>query len=413
MSQQPETRATATPMPTWFPALMLVLVQVANGAWYMPQLNFFPVYLQVNLGLGSLAVSAIVAGGLLGGMLFALLGGAVAARVTSKWTLVAGLLLAAAGTCAFLVRNPVLVAVLWFVGGAGLALITVGGGSYLTRVSARGSLGILAAFYVVSMTVGGVFGNLLSGVVVDTRGFAVFGLVEIAIIGATMLFASLLLPQLETRSREDGSGRLPIAGALPLLRLPTMRWLVGLRGLPTIFYGMLTVLVPLLLRSQSGSTMLVAFYGTTQLVVASLAQLVAGRSADRWGAARPTAVAYSFLILGGVGLAIFSQQPAGLFAFGVVAVASAWALSTLMFVWVSDGLPKSEHPAALGLLHAVWSLSMITGSLVGGWLARLGPGLPFLLGAALNAACPMLVLAYYRRLAVSGPERRTEGAAPM
>ena len=195
-----------------------------------------------------------------------------------------------------------------------------------------------------------------------------------------------------------------------MLRQPTARALVTLRGLPTVFYGMLTVLVPLLLRNQSGSTALVAAYGTTQLIVASLAQMVAGRSADRWGAARPTVVAYSCLIAGGLGLAVFSRQPAGLFAFGVFAVASAWALSTLMFVWVSDGLAKSEHPAALGLLHSVWSLSMILGSLIGGALVRVGTGLPFLFGAALNAACPLLILAYYRRIGSARPGAQPQGA---
>ena len=38
-------------------------------------------------------------------------------------------------------------AALWFIGGAGLASITVGGASYLTRLSLRGTLGMLAAIY--------------------------------------------------------------------------------------------------------------------------------------------------------------------------------------------------------------------------------------------------------------------------
>ena len=395
-----------------WPAAALILVQVANGAWYMPQLNFFPIYLQDQLGLGALAISAIVAGGLAGGMIFALAGGAVAAALTSKWTLVAGLAVAAVGTCAFLLRPPLVVAALWFFGGAGLALVTVGGGSYLTQLAGRGALGILSAFYLFSMTAGGAVGNPIAGAVIGRRGFFAFGLFEIALIAVTAGFAALFLRQFEARAPRRPGAALALPGALGMARQPTMAALIALRGLPTIFYGMLTVLAPLLLRNESGGTALVAAYGTTQLVVASLGQMAAGRAADRWGAARPTALAYTGLIAGGIGLALFSTEAAGVFAFGVLAVASAWALSTLMYVWVSDGLPKTEHPAALGLLHSVWSLSMIVGSLVGGWLVRVGPGLPFLLGAALNAACPALIFAYYRRLATLRSRPAADGPAP-
>jgi len=68
-----------------------------------------------------------------------------------------------------------------------------------------------------------------------------------------------------------------------------------------------------------------------------------------------------------------------------------------MYVWVADGVPKAEHPATFGLLHAVWSLSMITGSVLGGWLVVSTPWLPFLLAGLLNAGSLLLTFAYYRR----------------
>ena len=87
----------------------------------------------------------------------------------------------------------------------------------------------------------------------------------------------------------------------------------------------------------------------------------------------------------------------GLFIFGVLGVAAAWSLSTLMYVWVADGVPKAEHASSFGLLHAVWSLSMITGSLLGGTLVRTFPGLPFLIAGLLNVGSLFLALAYYAR----------------
>ncbi len=124
----------------WWPAVLLVLVQTLNGMWYMPQLSFFPVYLQ-ELGLPPAMIGGIVAGGQLAGMAVALLGGWVTGLLGSKWVLVVGLALSGLASLAFQVHAPWLVALLWFIGGAGLALITVGGASYLTRVGLRGNAG--------------------------------------------------------------------------------------------------------------------------------------------------------------------------------------------------------------------------------------------------------------------------------
>lgn len=71
-------------------------------------------------------------------------------------------------------------------------------------------------------------------------------------------------------------------------------------------------------------------------------------------------------------------------------------------------LPKDEHPATFGLLHAVWSLCMIGGSLVGGWLVRLAPGLPFLLMGLINLGACLLVIVYYRRQAAEAAAQVTQ-----
>ena len=127
----------------WWPAILLVLVQTVNGMWYMPQLSFFPVYLQEQLGLTPVVIGSVVAGAQVAGMVTALLGGWVTGMLGSKWVLVCGLALSGVGSLVFQIHVAWLVAMLWFIGGAGLALITVGGASYLTRLSLRGALGCL------------------------------------------------------------------------------------------------------------------------------------------------------------------------------------------------------------------------------------------------------------------------------
>jgi MFS transporter, DHA1 family, multidrug resistance protein len=172
----------------WWPAVLLILVQTLNGMWYMPQLSFFPVYLQ-ELGLPPAAIGGMVAGGQLAGMAVALLGGWVTGLLGSKWVLVCGLALSAVASLAFQIHTLWLVAALWFIGGAGLALITVGGASYLTRVSLRGTLGVLAAIYALSMTVGGAIGTPIAGVIIERRGFSAFGWTETALIVTAALLA--------------------------------------------------------------------------------------------------------------------------------------------------------------------------------------------------------------------------------
>jgi MFS family permease len=386
----------------WFPAVLLICVQILSGMRDMPQLSFFLIYLQEQVHLSTVAISSVVAGAQIAGMLTALLGGAIAARLGSKWVLACGLTCSGLSSLALQVPLlPALVPVLWLFSGAGTALSAVGGASYLTRAGGRGELGVLAAFYVLSVTIGGAVGNPIAGMIIERYGFTAFSWFAIALSTGAVLIVALVMPNLS----QDGPAQ-PVSlgstwrGILATARQTNVQFVVGLRSLPTIFYGMLTVFIPLLLNDLTGSKVLVAAYGTTTLIVASSAQLLAGRSADRWGARRPTLVAYALIILSGIGLAVTAGTVWGLFVFGVLGNTAAWSLATLMYVWINDGVPKAEHPPTFGLLHAVWSISMITGSVVGGWFITALPGLPFLLGGLLNVGALVLILNYYKRASV-------------
>ena len=72
-------------------AVLLIFVQMATGMRDMPQMAFFLIYLQEKLGLAPEAISSIVAGAQIAGMVTGMLGGTIAARLGSKWVLVAGL----------------------------------------------------------------------------------------------------------------------------------------------------------------------------------------------------------------------------------------------------------------------------------------------------------------------------------
>ena len=71
--------------------------------------------------------------------------------------------------------------------------------------------------------------------------------------------------------------------------------LVGIRFLPTVYYAMLGVLIPLLINDVAGNKSTVAAYASISLIVASTAQLVAGRSADRFGRRVPVLAGFGAL----------------------------------------------------------------------------------------------------------------------
>lgn len=382
----------------WLPAVLLILVQLVSGMRDSPQGSFILIYLKEQIGLAPAAISRVVALAQIAGMVTALLGGSITARVGSKWILVSGLALSGLSSLAFLAHSPVWVPVLWLMSGAGMALTTVGGASYLTRIRAGGRLGILAAFYALSMTAGGAIGNPVAGLIVERMGFGAFSWAAMTLSGGILLTVIFFMESAQSREVQPAIGTL----IWKTLRQHRVRLLVGMRSLPTIFYGVLTVLIPLLIHDLTNSKVTVALYGTITLILASGAQLLAGRAADRWGAQRPTSVAYCLLMLSGIGLAVFSGEVWGLFVFGVLGNASAWSLSTMMYVWVNDGIAKEEHPATFGLLHAVWSLSMVSGSLLAGWSASILQGLSFLAPALANFAALFLMGSFYAGRLIPG-----------
>jgi MFS family permease len=367
--------------------------------WYMPQLAFFPIYLEETLGFMPLVIAAFVSAGQLAGLVAGLAGGVLSDSRGSKWVLVLGLCCATLAVMTFRATQPWLIALLWVAGGLAVGFHTTGGQSYVTRVANPRSLGLAAALYALCLTLGGAAGNPVAGRVLDGRGFAAFSWMLLALALLTLVGALIWLPPIAVAPR--GLRRAPRESwraAVAMARRSTVQMLVALRFLPTVYYGMLGVLIPLLINRIAGNKSTVAMYASVSLIVASTAQLAAGRAADRFGRRGPVLVGFGSLILSALGLAAFAGELWGLFVFGVLGTAAAWALAALMFCLVSDGVARAEHGRVFGLLHASWSIAMIAGALLGGALVRMGAGLPFLVGGLLNVVSIFLALAYLARV---------------
>jgi len=395
------------------PVMSLLLLQLLSGAWILSQGSFFPIYLEEQLGYAPIAIAGVVAIGQASGMVAALFGGGLGDTLGSKRVWVLGLLGGAVASLVFQTQFPLLVAVLWGLSGMAGSLQYLGGSSYLTRMADPQRLGVLSALYALCLTLGGALGGPAAGWLLDTAGFGRYGLAGLGLVALTALLAATLLPAQAIDGRGPGASR---AGGsmLELVGRPAVRLLIALRFLPTIYYGMSVVLIPLMINHLAGNKTTVAIYGTVSLIVASAAQLLTGRAADRFGHRWPALIGYGALIGAALGLAAFAEQLWGVFLFGILGNAVAWSVAALLFCLVSDGVPRAEHGRTFGLLHATWSIAMMSGSVLGGALTPISAGLPFLAAGLLNGISLVLAWAFFAHLGregAAGTDDRAENSA--
>ncbi len=385
-----------------WPVLLLLLVQLLAGIIISPMRSFFPIYATEQLAYTAAAASAIVAAGQFVGMITSLIGGTVSDSIGHKWALALGLAASALGSAFYFTRALWLVTVLWIVGVIGLTFITLGGQSYLNAAVSKANLGALSALYNWGFTLGGALSSPGAGWLLDQYGFSALGWALVGLSLAGAVTAGLLPRQSHATTETHSAPFRALMSYGNIVRRPIILTLGMLRFLPTCYYGMAMVLLPLLIKAHSGSNTAVALFTTIMLIVASLAQIIAGRAADRLGRRAPTLINYSILIVATVGATFFSDVLWGIYVFGILGVSAAWALSTLMPTLVADAAPVEEHGRIFGFLHLLWNAGMIVGSLIGGALVEIAVGLPFAVTTLSNVAALILAALFFRLIARHG-----------
>jgi MFS family permease len=184
-----------------------------------------------------------------------------------------------------------------------------------------------------------------------------------------------------------------------VLRRPGVVTIGMLRFLPTCYYGMVTVLVPLLMNRLAQSKMVIALYGTSSQVFAAGSQLLVGWAADRWGPRWPTLASLAMVVTAALGLALSASSLWGFFVFGILGNCAAWALSTILPCMVSGTAPASEHGRVFGIVHLVWNVGMMVGALLGGALVEIATPLPFFASAGINILAIALAVPFFRQFA--------------
>lgn len=374
-----------------WPLYLLLIVQLLGGIALMPSRNFISIYLNEVIAFPVREVARVMALGQAVGMLAALVGGALSDRWGHKWMLALGTGVAALGSLLYVARVPWIVMLLWCAGSAALSLSSLSSQGYLTLAAGTGALGIFSALYNWGYTVGGAIGNPLAAAILGEDNYTPLGL-ALTGFGLFTMLITLVLPHLRPHEQVRAStGR----GYSELLRRPRILVLGLLRFLPTCYYGLITLL-PLLIKQQGGTNADVAWYAAVSSILASLAQALAGWTADRLGVRRPTQIAFGVILVAIVGTILTTRWVWGLYIFGALGLCAAWALSTLLPGLVTKAAEPEIRGRVFGLLHLLWTFAMILGTLLGGEFLQSTPQLAFATVGVLNVIALALTVTFFR-----------------
>ncbi len=375
--------------------IILLFIRLLGGMLLSPRRMFFPIYLK-ELGLTVVAISFMATLMRVTDMAASLVGGSLTDALGRKRILLVGWLGIAAGCFVFLTPSYPLIAILWAVTGFGTGLYTLGSQSYLIDNADPKHLGVITALFFWGFTIGGTISSPGAGFLLIQWGFAHFGVVLLALSIGTITVCFFLLPRSRVQPTGDRITLKTVFGYGDLMRRPSLVLLALLRFLPTFYYGMTMIFLPLMFDAAGAGKMTIAIYATVSSVVAALSQIIVGRLADLIGRKRPTLTCYAILVIGILGLGLYPSHIGWLFAFGTLGTAAAWSLSTLFPSLIAEVTEPRERGRALGMMHLFWNLGMVLSSLTGGFLYEIWIGLPFMVSGGLNLFCFLFAAMFFR-----------------
>ncbi|MHB1295760.1 MAG: MFS transporter [Anaerolineae bacterium] len=374
------------------PIAVLLLLQLLAGVALSPQRTFFPLYLK-DLGHPVLLISGLATAQQVMGLVGSWVGGALSDTWGRKVSLLIGQAGALFAGLAFIWPSAGWIAVFWTLSGLCGGVQTVGAQSYLVDAAQPGSLGVMSALFNWGYTLGGAAGSPFGGLLLEYGSYRLFGVALVALGLVILTVNALALPPLRAATRSVrrglfGYGDLALRRPVILLTL--------LRFLPTCYWGMALILIPLQLDELGASRTAIAMYAMVSQILAAAAQFTVGRAADRLHPGRPTVITLTALVVATVCGGLFIARLWAVFVFGALGTMAAWSLSVLLPTLAAQTAEPEERGRVLGWVHLWWNAGMIAGSLLGGALYTAHHGLPFLLAGLLNVAAIGVALVFVR-----------------
>ena len=355
--------------------IALLIVSFFSSFVSAPLNTLLPVYVEADLLGTPLFSGGLRAAFLILGGVFAVPAGRLADTWGVKPVYVLGTLGPILAGVIFYSGDPLLLTALCTGIGISSGFNSAGGQSYLISAAPSSVIGIASAGYFLGNTLGSASGNFLSGPIADAYGFQTLGFC-ITLAGVVLVLMSILiLPAIPSPKSADNGHNL--SAFMQLFRRLDVCLLLGIRYLPTSYWGAVTLLLPLLIFRIAGTSTEATNYTAISLIIAACFQVLTGRLCDRIGRWRPILVSASLVAISALGLALTAHTLTGIYVFGILATASAWSLSTTMPGLIQLIARENEKGRVVGAAHLAWSLGMLSGSLGGGKLIDGGPIWPF------------------------------------
>ena len=363
--------------------MLLCLVVFVIGLVTGPVLMLFPVYAEEILEEDALFAALLRALPIGLGGISALIGGSLSDRFGRKLTLLLGMTGAIAVGGLFTTQTPLFIWGILCYEGIASGFKTAGGQSYLISAVPPNKLGLATALYFISTTLGSALGSAMAGEVIARIGYQVFGGSAVLLVGILFLGACLFLPKIsqEYRSVRQKRGETSLINAfqayMDLTRRRDMRMLIGLRLLPTYYWGSVNLLMPVLISRIAGIKT-TGYYGAMSLLFAFGCQLATGKICDTVGHRAPAFVSAATVTLLAFGVAFFHKSLVALEIFGVLGTGAAWALSTTIPRFINEFTAPDEKGHGVGMTHLAWSTGFLAGYVASGFLVNLSVQIPFL-----------------------------------
>lgn len=389
--------------------ISLLLVSFGISFLNAPKYALLPVYVEADLLRTPVFSAGLKAIFLILGGLFALPAGALADRWGPKRVYLIGTLTPALAALVFLSDDVWLLAAFCIGIGITSGFDSAGGQSYLIRAVGPKLIGTASAGYFLGNTLGTSLGNLIAGPVADAQGYAALGTLALTGCGILIVGAILGLPHVDGSPKESVVETEDAPKPGRLIWRKEVLLLLGIRYLPTCYWGAVTLVLPLLIYRATGSNTAVTTFSAISLGIAACFQMLTGRVCDRRGRWGPILIAAGIETISAVGLALWYDSVTGLYVWGIIAAASAWSLSTTMPGLIQMIARDEEKGKLVGTAHFVWSAGMLTGNLGGGWLLDRSADVTFYIGGVFCLGAWLCGVGLYRERKTTEGTESTEG----